>query len=178
MCHHRTCDVKTMCYIVFISHSLHWRYIKTALQDYVITNIIVTSLCITDMLTGFIAEPLYFTMNVLGTTRGFKKTVTVSTVVYFGAIYLITMSYVTQIVLWTERYIGIFQLYFYRKWCTKCFFAKFLVVLWIFFLIIHSATYFITSWDVLTYFALASFPIALSWCFYVQVKTFLFSKTN
>ena len=32
----RTCDVKTMCYIVFISHSLHWRYIKTALQECVI----------------------------------------------------------------------------------------------------------------------------------------------
>ena len=141
-----------------------------------VPNIIVTSLCITDMLTGFIAEPLYFTMNVLGTTRSFKKTVTVSTVVYFGAIYLITISYVTQIVLWTERYIGIFQPYFYRKWCTKCFFAKFLVVLWIFFLIIHSATYFITSWDVLTYFALASFPIALSWCFYVQLKTFCLVK--
>ena len=25
-----------MCYIVFISHSLHWHYIKTALQEYVI----------------------------------------------------------------------------------------------------------------------------------------------
>ena len=36
MYHHRTYDVKTMCYIVFISHSLHWRYIKTALQAYVI----------------------------------------------------------------------------------------------------------------------------------------------
>ena len=32
----RTCDVKTMSYIVFISHSLHWRYIKTALHEYVI----------------------------------------------------------------------------------------------------------------------------------------------
>ena len=36
MYHHQTCDVKTMCYIVFISHSLHWHYIKTALQEYVI----------------------------------------------------------------------------------------------------------------------------------------------
>ena len=25
-----------MCYIVFISHSLHWRYIKIVLQEYVI----------------------------------------------------------------------------------------------------------------------------------------------
>ena len=25
-----------MCYIVFISHSLHWLYIKIALQEYVI----------------------------------------------------------------------------------------------------------------------------------------------
>ena len=25
-----------MCYIVFISHSLHWRYIKIALRKYVI----------------------------------------------------------------------------------------------------------------------------------------------
>ena len=30
------CDVKTMWYIVFISHSLHWRHIKIALQEYVI----------------------------------------------------------------------------------------------------------------------------------------------
>ena len=29
-----------MCYIVFISHSLHWRYIiKTALQEYVIKEV-------------------------------------------------------------------------------------------------------------------------------------------
>ena len=27
-----------MSYIVFISHSLHWRYIKTALQEYVIIS--------------------------------------------------------------------------------------------------------------------------------------------
>ena len=32
------CDVKTMCYIVFITHSLDWRYIKTALQEYVISE--------------------------------------------------------------------------------------------------------------------------------------------
>ena len=30
------CDVKTMCYIIFISYSLHWRSIKIALQEYVI----------------------------------------------------------------------------------------------------------------------------------------------
>ena len=29
-----------MCYIVFISHSLHWRYIKIALQEYVIKHFI------------------------------------------------------------------------------------------------------------------------------------------
>ena len=40
MYHHRTFDVKTMCYIVFISHSLHWHYIKTALQEYVINGVI------------------------------------------------------------------------------------------------------------------------------------------
>ena len=48
MYHHRTCDVKTMCYIVFVSHSLHWRYIKTALQEYVIKVFlatIITELC-------------------------------------------------------------------------------------------------------------------------------------
>ena len=41
MYHHQTCDVKTMCYIVFISHSLHWHYIKTALHKYVINSVIV-----------------------------------------------------------------------------------------------------------------------------------------
>ena len=40
MYHHRTCDVKIMCYIVFITHGLHWRYIKTALQEYVIIDVI------------------------------------------------------------------------------------------------------------------------------------------
>ena len=33
------CDVKTMCYIVFISHSLHWCYIKIAMQEYVMNPI-------------------------------------------------------------------------------------------------------------------------------------------
>ena len=36
MYHHGTYDVKTMCHIVCITHSLHWRNIKTALQEYVI----------------------------------------------------------------------------------------------------------------------------------------------
>ena len=31
-----------MSYIVFISHSLHWRYIKTALQEYVIILFLVS----------------------------------------------------------------------------------------------------------------------------------------
>ena len=38
--YHQTCDVKTMCYIGFISHTLHWHYIKTALQEYVIMFVI------------------------------------------------------------------------------------------------------------------------------------------
>ena len=38
MYHHQTCDVRTMCYIVYISHSLHWHYIKTALQEYVVNE--------------------------------------------------------------------------------------------------------------------------------------------
>ena len=29
-----------MCYIAFIGHSLHWRYIKAALQEYVINKFI------------------------------------------------------------------------------------------------------------------------------------------
>ena len=32
-----------MCYIVYISHSLHWRYIKIALRKYVINKFIETS---------------------------------------------------------------------------------------------------------------------------------------
>ena len=32
-----------MCYIVFIIHSLHWRYIKIALQEYVTTVFITTT---------------------------------------------------------------------------------------------------------------------------------------
>ena len=32
-----------MCYIVFISYSLHWRYVKIALQEYVIKYIRGTS---------------------------------------------------------------------------------------------------------------------------------------
>ena len=32
-----------MCYIAFISYSLHWRYIKTALQEYVMITFITIS---------------------------------------------------------------------------------------------------------------------------------------
>ena len=39
------CDVKTMCYIVFISHTLHWRGIKIALQEYVIKCFITYIRC-------------------------------------------------------------------------------------------------------------------------------------
>ena len=39
-------DIKTMCYIVFISQSLHWHYIKIALQEYVIKDNIEPSIVI------------------------------------------------------------------------------------------------------------------------------------
>ena len=34
-----------MCYIIFISHSLHWRYIKIALRKYVITIFSIAVIC-------------------------------------------------------------------------------------------------------------------------------------
>ena len=48
-----------MCYIVFISHSLHWHYIKTALQENVIKenihiiNISIYTLYIVKLIIGF-----------------------------------------------------------------------------------------------------------------------------
>ena len=79
MCLHQTCDVKTMCYIVFISHSLDWRYIKTALQEYVINNH-KTDICNPETDTiyadkhfnecitkrfGFLKEPLFYSTSFL-----------------------------------------------------------------------------------------------------------------
>ena len=39
------CDVKTMCYIAFISHTLHWHCIKIALQEYVIKCFVTNIRC-------------------------------------------------------------------------------------------------------------------------------------
>ena len=40
-----------MCYIAFIGHSLHWRYINAALQEYVM--IYVTTLRLSTKVRGF-----------------------------------------------------------------------------------------------------------------------------
>ena len=64
MYHHRTCDVKTMCYIVFISHSLHWCYIKTALQEYVMNLMIHFQWC-----TVLISHSFHY-RTVLETLKG------------------------------------------------------------------------------------------------------------
>ena len=34
------CDVKVMCYIVFVSHNFHWRFIKIELFGYVINAVL------------------------------------------------------------------------------------------------------------------------------------------
>ena len=55
------CDVKTMCYILFISHSSHWRYIKIAFRKYIIKcNISFLLLVSTQfVLSGGLSKRLY-----------------------------------------------------------------------------------------------------------------------
>ena len=61
-----------MCYIVFISHSLHWRYIKIALQEYVI-NIFIIILYIIIIILHIIIIILYIMIIISYSTRGFDR---------------------------------------------------------------------------------------------------------
>ena len=75
-------------------------------------NIISTCLCISDTLTGFLLVPLTGVVGLFTRLRYLELAYKVFTVATFLTFYLITISYLTQIIVWTERYIGIFHPYF------------------------------------------------------------------
>ena len=140
-----------------------------------IPNIIIASLCLTDMLAGFITAPLVFVIAiVLAIEAKISYSLNMSLAVLISiSFYVATVTYFMQIVIWTERYIGIFYPYFYRKWIVKKFTVKFLTATWILLLAIFLMSIFCGRADSIVDFAMYSFPVFVVWCVYVQLKTFL-----
>ena len=121
------------------------------------------------MLIGFIAEPLMFVVRVLLRVRDFKSAYKVFLAQINVTFYLATVSYYTQIIIWTERYFGIFHPYLYRKWIVKGLLGKTLTALWVILLVSNTVVglFFNDKRDIFTIY---SFPIAVIWCIYVQLK--------
>ena len=83
------------------------------------------------------------------------------------------MSYSTQIIIWTERYIGIFYPYFYQRWIVKKSVVKALVVLLVLSTTIYLIAYFTARLGGVLDFFIHTFPLTVAWCAYVQMKTYL-----
>ena len=89
------------------------------------------------------------------------------------SLFFAIMSYNTQIIIWTERYIGIFYPYFYQRRIVKKSVVKALVVLWVLSITIYLIACFTASLRGVLDIIIHTFPLSVAWCAYVQVKTYL-----
>ena len=135
-----------------------------------VPNIILTSLCISDMLAGFVVVPLISVVSFLTGLRYLELGCKVLSAANFLTFYFVTASYLTQITIWTERYIGIFHPYFYRKWIVKRIIIQSMVILWVLLLLTNLMILFTVNLVHVAFFATHSFPVAIMWCIYVQLK--------
>ena len=138
-----------------------------------VPNFILASLCITDILTGYICEPLVAIIVLLSAVTNLTTAYAFLQAELLTFLFFAIMSYSTQIIIWTERYIGIFYPYFYQRWIVKKSVVKALVVLWVLSIAIYLIACFTASLRGVLDFIIHTFPLSVAWCAYVQVKTYL-----
>ena len=132
------------------------------------SNMLLGNLCITDMLTGFLTEPLVAANYLLG-SRGQTICLLYIIPLYIG-LCLGTMSYLIIFTIWTDRYFAIFQPFSYRKLATKNLLLKLIVCIWIICVTVHLAAMFTVGYSVYVVFVMAFLPLTLIWCIYVQFR--------
>ena len=136
-----------------------------------VSNIILVSLSLTDMLTGFISQPLVGTIYIMASNYWIScPTFATTSIVGF---YLWTVSYLTMACVMTDRFYAIFLPYRYRNIAQKKFIFKVLAFIWIFTGILVCVSSFTRKFMVHNYFTVIAVPVVFGWSFFVQVKTLI-----
>ena len=136
-----------------------------------VSNIIILNLTLTDMLTGFIAEPLLGTINIMASqsTMSCPIFTTASVVSY----YFTTVSFLTLAFVMLDRFFAIFLPYRYVMIADKNLIIKMLVSIWIFGALILVVSGFTKKFVLHNYFTIIIIPVVFGWSFFVQVKTLI-----
>ena len=138
-----------------------------------VPNIVIASLLTSDMFTGFIAEPLVLVIAVLSARKDINSANILVVVEVYITLYFVTVTYFTHTVVWMERYIGIFHPFFYRKWIVKTFVVKFLTGLWVLITLVTWIMLLTYNLNEMISVTLYTFPLAITWCIYVQLRTII-----
>ena len=137
------------------------------------SNILLANLGTTDMLTGFITQPILSTAYIFA-IQGQVSCKTFLVAGHFGY-WFSTMSYVTFVCIWSERYFAVFYPYFYIRYNNKGLLVKFLVALWVLFFLAYTAQLLIPSQgNSKKHVIVVGFiSVTCGWGFYVQIKIVL-----
>ena len=134
-----------------------------------ISNILLMNLCLTDLLTGFIAQPMFAAITIIS-KDGIENCPLFVTGVIIGY-YVGTLSYLTLLTIWTDRYFAIFHPFRYIEWASKGLVIKVLAVLWITCALLVSLSLLTKEFLLHSIFTMITVPISFGWSFYVQLKT-------
>ena len=135
-------------------------------------NILLANLSMTDMFTGLLMQPCFGVYHIL-TTQG-NSSCLLQTVSNCFAYYFASVSYLTIICIWTERYFAIFHPYYYMKWITKELLVKLLIGLWIF-CFVYYGIFLLLRIGIEENRALVALivPVTFLWSLFVQLKVII-----
>ena len=134
-----------------------------------ITNYLFRSLCITDMLTGLLAQPLFGALYLNVFSKKASCSLLVATV--GSGYFFVTISFFTLLGIHIERYLGVFHPLYHSKIKTKTTLIKKIIVTGWVLTAIYVLLCFVTPYLILFTVSYAVFvPVSFTWCCYVQVK--------
>ena len=134
-----------------------------------ISNILLANLCLTDMLTGFIVQPMFAALNIL-LTYGLVNCPLFMMSVVIGHL-VATVSYLTLLAIWTDRYFAIFQPFRYIELATKSLLVKVLSAQWISVTMLVFLSLLTKEFLLHSIVTMITTPISFGWSFYVQLRT-------
>ena len=139
-----------------------------------ISNIILANLCLTDMITGFVCQPMFAAVMLMSRYGLVCCSFFIVAVVIGYSVG--TVSYLTLLAIWTDRYFAIFHPFRYIEFASKRLVVKLLVGLWIASILLVCLSLLTKEFLLHSIGTLIVVPTSFGWSFYVQLKTVLVVK--
>ena len=138
-------------------------------------HVLLANLSVTDMLTGFLTLPVFAVFYILA-SQGQIHCQLYTVLRYFSYCFA-TMSYISLLFIWTERYFAIFHPYFHARWVHKSLVVKLLIIQWIICFLIYVPLFLIPRGRIVKHILILTvMPLSFLWSFYVQMKTIIIVK--